>query len=348
MKFLKHMNGPLRLVVWIYDQPLYHWIVSVPLAPLDTAFGFFYSVLNAIRPVRLWWKWQSRPEPHFPLPKTAHDVPVDPEACDACGKYLGTMIATYADEKCLTDLLPKYLELDPAEGQNGQHPLILLFGYTQDLRRAWWPLPGMSYLEFVIGIPNVRMKDVDGYQGPFFYIPQLRLRRFYPTFLGWLVGYKKIWSRMSAGDASYSIQTLLSGNQILDAQFTRMDSADAQVDLVDDNEELAHWQAFLNQPHLNPFGDETLFLHFHWDWKHTSIKPVDATLKLHQPIPGMAAGEYKYTGIKKGQWLSKSGVPPGAVRLCSPFELLAPFSRDKLRRWRWKQKMKLAAPPPRR
>lgn len=310
-----------RFIIWLYDRPAYHWIISVPLAPLDTLFGLVYRALNAIWPIKYWQEWQSWPEPHFPLPKTADDLPVNPEACDACGKYLGTLIGTYVDSQKLAALLPEDMSLDPVHIHENQHAVVLLFGYTQDLHRAWWHLPGMSYLEFLIGIPNIRFDRDRGYVSPFFFLPVLHLDRFYPTLLGWLVGYKKRWSRISAQENTYSISTLFTGQKILDATFIKR-PVDAMVKPQD-------WEQLLNEPHITVFGDSNLFLHFHWDWEHKIMEPVDVELTVYEDIPGFSAGKYSFKGIEEQRWHDTS-APEGAVRFCVPFELLAPFSRKVL------------------
>jgi hypothetical protein len=324
------------MVAHLYDNRVYHWIASIPLAPLDTVFGFFYSVLNAIWPIRYWQEWQNIPEPKFPLPKKPGDIPVQPDACDACGKYLTAMIGLHANAERLAAQLPPGLALDPDRIHEGKHPLVLIFGYTQNLRRIWWPLPGMSYLEFLVGIPNIMLVDKDGnaedkYDFRFFYIPLLHLNRFYPTLIGWLVGYRKRWSRVTATENSYTVKTLFLGRDILHAEFGPKPKDAELAAAASHDTEL--WSQLLNQPNLNPFGDTHLFLHFHWDWAGAKeIEPITATVTVYRDLPGLSPGKYDIGGMDVTRFIDAEAPPPGAVRFCSPFELLPPFSKKLLER----------------
>jgi hypothetical protein len=319
----------LKLLVALYNNRTYHWIVAIPLAPLDTLFGLFYKLLYLIWPIRYWQQWQKFPEPHFPLPLVKDDVPVQTEACDACGRYLTTMIATYSDVERVRALLPEGLSLDPLhihEGPNGkkQHAVMLMFGYTLNLRRAFWPLPGMSYLEFLVGVPHVVLDDqkVDD-RRRFFYAPVLHLNHVYPTILGLLVGYRKRWSRVWATENTYTVRSLITGRPILEATFTPNDSPETK-----DPPQLDHWKELLDQVNVNPFGQDKLFLHFHWAWNFIrpgDIRPVSAKLRIYEDVPGMSTGDYQFEGMNLGQWFNGE-APQGAVRFSSPFELLPPFS----------------------
>lgn len=315
-------NPIVQFAVWLYDRTWFHWLVSYLAQPVYSIMGAFYRLLNAFQPIALWRDWQGRPEPKFPLPPGPHDIPVKPRLCDGCGSYVGTLIGTYVDAKQVAAILPRGTSLDPAHIHNGQHALIMLFGYTENLHFGWWPFRGMNYLECGVAVPHIRIDDSVEYIIPFFNIPLLHLNRLYPVILGWIVGYRKKWSRVTTTVNTYSIKSLFTGKPILDAQFT--------LCAVEDQSKTAHWKELLEQPHLNPFGADKLFLHFHWDWSNSQMQPVDATVVLHEDFPGIAAGTYHFKGMDEGHW-SDGRAPIGACRLTAPFELLLPFSLNKLR-----------------
>jgi hypothetical protein len=102
-----------------------------------------------------------------------------------------------------------------------------------------------------------------------------------------------------------------------------------------------HWEDLLNQPQLNPFGDDRLFLHFHWDWADAVLQPVTAELTLYEEIPGMSPGTYNFQSIELGRWYDEM-APQGSIRLVCPFELLAPFSLSLLKEKKNKE-LELAA-----
>jgi hypothetical protein len=325
----------LKLLVRLYNNRTYHRIVALPLAPLDTAFGYVYKFLERKRPIVYWPDAQSASEPSFQLLSANPDLPVAPDISDARGKYVTTIVGTYVDAERVEALLPKGLSLDPARIKNGKHALILMFGYTQNLRRGFWPLPGMSYLEFVVGVPNVMLDEdkSDSYITRFFYIPVLYLNRFYPTLLGWLAGYRKRWKRiqvertsfMNLPAATYRIQSLLRGKKILEASFHPPVVREVIVTKIE------RWADLLEQPNVNLLGGENLFLHYYWDWDHAqAFEPVDATVTVYEDIPGLAPGTYQFRGLDERQWQDPN-APEGSVTFVSPFELLPPFSLALLR-----------------
>jgi hypothetical protein len=327
-------NLIVQFLVWLYDQTWFHWNVAILAQPIYSIMGAFYRLENRIWPIDLWKDWQNKPEPKFPIPLTSTDLPVETRLCDGCGSYVGTLIGTYVDAEKVAAILPAGTSLDPAHIHDGQHALIMLFGYTEDLHFGWWPFRGMNYLECGVAVPHICIDDNVQYVDRFFYIPILHLNRLYPVILGWIVGYRKAWSRVSATFNTYTIKSLFTGRPILHAEFSPC------ATLGKENNE--HWRELCEEPHLNPFFGDKLFLHFHWDWRDAQFQPVDATVTLYEDFPGIAAGTYNFKGMDLGKW-EDGRAPIGSVRLQAPFELLLPFSLSKLRAHTLKQK---AASPP--
>ena len=316
----------LRFIVRLYQQEWYHWFASILLGFWDTLFGVIYRVQQYFFPISLWKDWQHRPSPHYPIGMTDNDIPVRPERSDAAGQYIATIIVTRADVASLRAILPPDAELDPAYIHYGQHAIIYMFGFTENLHRVWNPLPGVNYMEFAVGIPSVRIKRKDGYDFPFFYLPTLYLSRFYPVLMGWMVGYRKHWGWVYGQDKTYEIARLR-GKRILSASF-EIAPVPALVMNKADN-----WQDLLNQPHANPFGpDEYLYLHYHWDWQNALLQPVMADVEVFEALPGLPPGKYRFGPLDTAAGLD--GMTTGAMRVCAPFELLPPFSRKALKDYR--------------
>ncbi len=327
-------NPIVEFLVWLYDQTWFHWFTAILATPFYWVMGVFYRLENAIKPILIWKDWQNRPLPKFPLPLSPDDLPIPTRSCDDCGSYVGTLIGTYVDAKNLQAILPPGTSLDPLHIHNGQHALVMLFGYTENLHFVWWPFKGMSYLECGVAVPHIRIDDNVEYVTRFFYIPLLHLNRLYPVILGWMVGYRKAWSRFTTTTNTYSIKSLFRGEKILDAVFSPCPQIGGQKS--------EHWRELLEEPHVNEFFGDRLLLHYHWDWKNAEMQPVDATVTLHRDFPGIAAGTYHFKGIDLGEW-SDGRAPIGAARLSSPFELLLPFSLSRLR---GKLQNNQAGPPP--
>ncbi len=323
----------VKFIVWLYKQIWYHWFASILLGFWDTLFGALYRTQEKIFGISLWKDWQHRPCPPYPIPMTDDDVPVKPERCDACGQYIATMLVTYVPVAHLIDHLPKDAELDPSRIHmlNGQamHSVIYMLGYTENLKRVWNPLPGINYMEFAVGIPNVRIKRPNGYDFPFFYLPTLYLSRFYPVLMGWMVGYRKHWGWVYGEDNTYHI-TKLTGQKILSATF----EIGSLPPRIMGGPNAVHWRELLDQPHANPFGpDDFLYLHYHWDWQDALLQPVSADVEVFEGLPGLPPGKYHFNPLNTGEWIDGM-APVGAFRLCAPFELLSPFDRKDLERWR--------------
>lgn len=323
-----------KLLLKLYNSRAYHRIIALALAPLDTLFGGIYKLLESKHPILYWLEAQSVPEPSFGHLSGNPDLPVAPDISDARGKYVTTMIGTYVDAQRVAALLPKGLSLDPARIKNGKHALVLMFGYTQNLRRAFWPLPGMNYLEFIVGVPNVMLEEdiSDAYCTRFFYIPVLYLNRLYPTFLGWLAGYRKRWKRIQVVRTSfeglqcpiYTIESLLSGKKMIEASFHPPIVTTAVVQKTE------RWADLLEQPNVTRLAGEKLFLHYYWDWQDAQkFAPVEATVIVYDNIPGLDPGTYQFRGLDERQWQDPS-APEGSVSFASPFELLPPFSLELL------------------
>ena len=152
-------NPFLQFIVWLYDQTWFHWVVSFLAQPIYSLMGLLYRLENLIRPIDLWKDWQNRPEPKYPIPLTKNDLPVKTRLCDDCGNYVGTLIGTYVDAEQVKKILPPGTSLDPAHIHNGQHAMIMLFGYTEDLHFGWWPFRSMNYLECGVAVPHIRIDD---------------------------------------------------------------------------------------------------------------------------------------------------------------------------------------------
>jgi hypothetical protein len=180
-------------------------------------------------------------------------------------------------------------------------------------------------MEFAVGIPSVRIKREHGYACPFFYLPTLYLSRFYPVWMGWMVGYRKHWGWVSGRDKTYKVAKL-GGKKILSAQF----EIGTLPPLIGGGPKVTHWRELLDQPHANSFGPkEFLYLHYHWDWLDALLQPVSATVEVFEKLPGLPTGKYTFQPLNLGEW--NAGMAPiGAFRLVVPFELLPPFDRKAL------------------
>ena len=314
---------------FFFDSTFSHWAWSIPMGITDVLDEFFDRLTGRSRPPAYYRSWQDLNPPPYPLPDLDHDLPIKTSKADICGTYLVTLLFSYVPVEQITATLKEGLHIK-AENvlPDGTHPVIYMFGYTENLHRVWDHMRGPSYLEYAVAVPNLYIDGTEGYLGPFLYLPVLHLNRLYPTFIGRLAGYRKFLSRMKTTENTYEIKTLFRGRPMVSATFEPM----GEIETPPHESYLDRWQGLLGQPNANPylFG-QMLFLHYHWGWNFSRIQPVNANVKLEMDMPTLPRGDYKWKAIGTAAFAVTGQVPEGAFRCSIPFELLPPFSRNKLK-----------------
>jgi hypothetical protein len=311
-----------------FNSEISHWIWSIVMGVTDVIDLFIDRLTGLGRAPAYFNSWQNLPLPKFPLPYLPHDLPIKTSKWDICGEYLVTLLFSYIPASEVQSTLTGGLRLDPANIRaDGTHPVIYLFGYTEDMHRVWNPLRGPSYLEYGVCVPNVYITGDEGYLGPFLYLPVLHLNRLYPTVLGRLAGYRKFLSRIATTENSYEIKTLLTDTPLVSATF----EPTGPVEVGHCQKNMERWEQLLGQPNANPYlWGQTLFLHYHWGWEFSQIQAVNANVTVHRDMPAFPKGTYHWKGIGTESFVTTDQVPEGAFRCSIPFELLPPFSRSKL------------------
>jgi hypothetical protein len=320
-----------------------HWIWSIVMGVTDVINNVVERLTGLTCNPAYFKSWQNLPLPKFPLPYLDHDLPIKTSKWDICGEYLVSLLFSYVPESELTPIMAGNLHLDPANARaDGKHPVIYLFGFTENMHRVWNPLRGPSYLEYAVAIPNVYIKADSGYLGPFLYLPVLHLNRLYPTVLGRMAGYRKFLSRIATTEETYEIKTLFKATPLVTGSFQPC----GEVETRASQKNLDHWEALLGQPNANPYlWGQTLFLHYHWAWDLSKIQPINAEVTVHQDMPAFRKGTYKWKAIGTEAFVHADCVPEGAFRCSIPFELLPPFSRSKLVPMTAHSKRKVGADP---
>ncbi|HEY0758973.1 MAG TPA: hypothetical protein VGD59_06935 [Acidisarcina sp.] len=312
---------------FFFDSTLSHWIWSIVMGVTDVLDELFDRLTGRAAAPAYFRSWQNRPPPKYPLPDLEHDLPIKTSHADICGEYLVTLLFSYIPVEEIKATLSGDLHIDPKNIRaDGTHPVIYMFGYTENLHRVWNPLRGPSYLEYAVGVPNLYISGDQGYVGPFLYLPVLHLNRVYPTILGRLAGYRKYLSRITTTENTYQIKTLFSGKPLLSATFEPIGA----IETPPHEANLDKWQGLLGQPGANPYlWGQTLFLHYHWGWNYSMMQPVNAQVTVSQDMPALPKGTYNWKAITSASFVALQ-VPEGSFRCSIPFELLPPFSRAKL------------------
>ncbi len=311
---------------------MYFWFVRLFHVPISIFFGLVDLIIHPIYEFLgfqnddFLQKWQETLGPKPPItypPKLLAGEPHYPfSKLDTAGHFRASVVVDYIDRDAAQAMLPDYLELAPDEATPpGKHPATLIFGWEENIRPVFAFWKGPSYAEFVIALPDVRLKGVkDGYSWPFFFMPQLRLIRFYPILLGLLVGYNKIPTRLPATEDTFMMKTAILGR--LMASYTVKLRGKTETPDALNSPAMEVWLRRLNQPMVaRLFFTGILFTHYQWEWNKAKVRLADSKLSVAMDgIPGYPPGVYEWPAFD-------SARGTGAMAVFLPFEWLAPFGR---------------------
>lgn len=135
------------------------------------------------------------------------------------GTYRSRVVVLRLPAAAVRAMLPADVSLATRDA-DGLHPLVLFFGRQSDVRANLWPLPGWSYDEAVVAVPDVQALDpARTYQGPFAYLPRLWLDKLAPVLAGVLgYGFAKVLANIAAAADSYSVRDA-AGTLLAEARF---------------------------------------------------------------------------------------------------------------------------------
>jgi hypothetical protein len=314
---------------------LYNWFVITFRQPLCLLFAVLDALVHAVEnalgllDTRYLEEWERRVGPlqpaSHPPPREPGEPPYEFSWTDTSGSFRAAVVAEYLPVEQIRGAIPDYLELAPQDdAPAGTHPVALIFGFEMDVKPYWWPFGGPNYLEFIIAVPDTRFKNArEGYTGPFFYMPQLRMNRVYPFILGRLVGYLKVLTRFEVRGFSFAMRRLLSGQPV--ARFEVQPVNQHQGGLHQTT--FARWKERLNQPMASKLAiSDVMFTHYQFEWNKAIFQEARATLHVEPggAIPILKPGEYAWQPLAEGT--------TGAMLILLPFEWLMPFRRGVLDR----------------
>jgi hypothetical protein len=269
----------------------------------------------------LWKDWQVRslPPQHLPAlprPEILQKYPFT--QYDTTGYYTLTMIAALRPRKLVAATLPPELELCPCELQSDVHPVFYTLGFQQNVLpiRGQFPL---NYLEVIVGIPCVRLRDAGtGYASPFIYMPALYLDHVYPILLGKAIGYPKHWARMSTTYNSIDVRNLVSHERILNGTFNPI----ANIGTMQDYPLADKVISRLQQPLISSVFGLHVYTFLDWRFRYSKMQAVEATVTTSIDVPTLPRGTYKWNGVESDEsW---------ACRVFVPWDIVFPFSRSVL------------------
>lgn len=323
-------------------NPVSHWVVSIVTGVTDVVFHSLYHAFGLARHPDFFRSWQTSrasfyPPFEIPLSEGRQYVKHSRSPSDPFGIYTAAIVFRYIPraeaERALLPLraINPNARLDLSlEDSYGNHPVCYCFGFHQNVLSGWMlklnrqnlgiKFKGIDYSEVCIGILGVRLDDpAHVYPGPFLFIPRLHLNRLYPTFLGWMVGLAKVWSRVSPTDENYAVHDRFTGRELYRAEFEPY----GEIGPPERFTNLGPFLQLLELPLLTRLLGDILFTYFDWGWDHSFIQPVRGRLEcFSDAVPCMPRGSFEFEGIDRNA--------SGAFRVHLPWELVAPFRRNAL------------------
>jgi Acetoacetate decarboxylase (ADC) len=238
--------------------------------------------------------------------------------------YVGRMTAVVAvlplSQDAARAMLPTGLELAAQDLMPGErHPLVLMLGQQTDVRPRLLPL-GADYLEAILVVPFVELRDRGTARGPFCYCPRLLLDRRLPIIGGRLLyryDKRRALIRMTAD--SYRIEDPARGELLLTAHFR---AAEAPV------EPSRSCAAMLfDLPVISRAAHGWRYSLVDFGLDRALIEPLELKLTIHRPfVSGLPAGEFAIAGTE--------GDTARAFRIQTSWRLSGPWARNShLRTW---------------
>ena len=323
-------------------NPVSHWIASIVTGVCDVFFHSLYHLFHLAHHPDFFRSWQTSrnsfyPSFEIPLSEGRQYLKHSRSASDPFGVYTAAIVFRYisrADaEKALASLqtINPNARLDPSfEDRHGNYPVCYCFGFHENLLSGWMlklnrrdigiKFKGVDYSEVCIGILGVKLDDpAHVYPGPFLFMPRLHLNRLYPTFLGWMVGLEKAWSRVSPSDENYAVHERFTGRKLYRAEFEPY----GEIGPPERFTNLGPFLKLLELPLLSRLLGDILYTYFNWGWEHSFIQPIRGRLEcFSDKVPCMPRGCFEFGGIDEDA--------SGAFRVHLPWELVAPFRRNAL------------------
>jgi hypothetical protein len=198
------------------------------------------------------------------------------------------------------------------------HPVLLLLGHQQGVRQILWPSGlEMNYLESIVGIPGVWLRDCsEGYCGPFNFATRIDANELSPVLLGLIVGYPKHVSWMDSSDGTFSINQAGTGARILTASFKDAGNRDRTRDQLLPNELAMLQDPVFSRSLVSP----QIFTYIDWQFDEPWgwVQQATASVTVFRDLPGLPAGRYEWNEPSDGV----------VIRISVPWQLAGPFPRN--------------------
>lgn len=180
-----------------------------------------------------------------------------------------------------------------------QHPVLLLFGWQNDVRPNRVPFGGGKYMEFIVSVPFVQHKSASLHArcpGPFIYMPRLFLDQLFPTLLGiWGYGYNKELATIRGDQTDYTVFRRNTQTALISCSYRATAPTGSEVDFP-------HFRV-TRKPYALPLVSRTRFGQWHYSFYDFAlgqalIQPIEMTIKVYsKDVGGLPPGIYEVPSI---------------------------------------------------
>ncbi|HEX5069481.1 MAG TPA: hypothetical protein VFV78_04630 [Vicinamibacterales bacterium] len=234
-----------------------------------------------IKPPLFCRDWQTLPPEHHPGSREQGMV--------VTGGLLGLLIATEIPAASIVPILPRGVVLPPGVSPDGMYPVSIAFGYQHKVRSALAPkfLPGANYLEFAVGVADLRLETpVDGFSGPCAILGRLDLNELLPIILGRILGLQKVLRIANTDVDSFGLRSFWRRSSVSGGLLRRTGDMMRASDCAD----LAPMMRTFEQPVVSRSMLGSLaFTGFVWHWKDGYAQPAQSTVVIER---GLGQGKY--------------------------------------------------------
>jgi hypothetical protein len=225
--------------------------------------------------------------PLSPPPAGGSPPPLD--AVD--GGLLGIIVAATIPAHAILPVLPRGVVFPAGVKLTDPYPISIAFGLQHHVGLARYPkLPGANYLEFAVGVADLRLQDpIDGFSGPCGILGRLDLNELLPIVLGRLLGLQKVLRLVRTDEDAFGVRSFWFRSTVAYGALHQKNDPHSALSVPG----LAPMIRTFAQPIVSRSMFGTLaFTRFNWHWDRGLARETPCDLTIDE---GLAQGHYAYS-----------------------------------------------------
>jgi hypothetical protein len=260
---------------------------------------WFHDAVWAVAGVLRWMStpfWMRKLPPFcsdwgmMPAPP-ARIAPAPPPPLDAVhGGLLGVIVATTLPVSAIQPVLPRGVVFPAGVKPSDEYPVSIAFGLQHKVSLQRFPrLPGASYLEFAIGVADLRLEQpMDGFSGPCGILGRLDLNELLPIVLGRVMGLQKVLRLVRTNEDAFGLRSFWARSTVAYGALRKKNQPLSALDVPS----LAPIIRTYAQPVVSRSMFGTLaFTAFDWHWDQGFARETSCDLTIDE---GLGKGHYAH------------------------------------------------------